>query len=112
MDLEDARATVTAMCRRPEDYATVDELWARLAETEKPVSESEVHDGVRIGLSFTPADWDTRLRAVFAAPVDGADLELAEALTVVWRAEDAQGRVPDDLVREVERITGEPVFPD
>jgi hypothetical protein len=106
MELEDARLVVTSMCRRPEEYATVgEETWARLAETEKPLSEPEMHHGVRMEITISPADWDTRLRAIFAAPKDGSETRLAEALTVVWRAEDAKERVPEDLVREVERIT-------
>jgi hypothetical protein len=111
MELEEARQVVTSMCRRPEEYATVDEgTWAHLAETEKPFTETEVHDGVRMEITISPADWDTRLRAIFAAPKDGSEIKLAEALTVVWRKEDAQSRVAEDLVREVEGITGEPVF--
>jgi hypothetical protein len=113
VELEEARQIVTAMCQRIEDYAAVDEdTWERLAETERPVGGSNMANGIRVGLSITPPDWDARIRAILAAPIEGAELELAEALTVVWRAEDAQGRVPDDLVREVERITGERVFPD
>src|SRR3954447_3091086 len=111
MKLEEARQLVTSMCRKPEEYATVgEETWARLAEAEKPVSESEMHDGVRMEITISPADWDTRLRAIFAAPKDGSEIKLAEALGVVWREEDAESRVAEDLVREVERITGEPVF--
>jgi hypothetical protein len=111
MNLEQARKIVTGMCRRPEEYATVgEETWALLAETEKPVSESEAHDGVRIETTISPADWDTRIRAIFAAPKDGSEVRLAQALTVVWREEDAEPRVAKDLVREVVRITGEPVF--
>ena len=111
VELEEARQIVTSMCRRPEKYATVDEQTrARLAETEKPVSASEVQDGVRMEITISPPDWDTRLRAIFAAPQDGADLELARALAVVWGAEEARERVPEDLVRAVERVTGERVF--
>ena len=68
MELEEARQLVTSMCRKPEEYATVgEETWARLAEAEKPVSESEMHDGVRMEVTISPADWDTRLRAIFAS---------------------------------------------
>ncbi len=111
MNLEEARKIVTDMCRAPEEYATVgEETWERLAETEEPVSESEVHDGIRMEITISPADWNTRIRAIFAAPKDGSEVKLAQALTVVWREEDAESRVDEDLVRGVERITGEPVF--
>lgn len=111
MELEEARQVITSMCRKPEEYATVgEETWERLAETEKPVSQSEVHDGVRMEMTFSPPDWDTRLRAIFAAPKNGSEVRLAQALTVVWREEDAKSRVAEDLVRAVERIIGEPVF--
>lgn len=110
-DLEEARATVSTMCRSVEDYAAVDEgTWEHLAETERSVGGSTVANGIRVELSITPPDWDARIRAILAAPIDGSDTELAEALVTVWRAEDAQGRVPDDLVRAVERVVGESVF--
>jgi len=111
LELEEARQVITSMCRSPEQYAIVtEETWAKLAKTEKPVGESEAHDGVGVGISITPPDWDTRIRAIFAAPKDGSDLRLAKALVVVWQSEDAEARVDPDLLQEVERITGEHVF--
>ena len=43
-------------------------------------------------------------------PKEGSEVKLAQALTVVWREEDPESRVGEDLVREAERITGKPVF--
>ncbi len=111
-DLEQARETVTTMCRDFADHADVSEAtWAQIAEFEQPEPETVDEDGgVRVSISLTPADWDSRIMAILTRPRIGSDIKLARALTVVWRAEDAESRVAEDLVCEVERITGERVF--
>lgn len=112
MNVEAARSIVTQRCMHLQDYAEIspDELAA--IETATPPQVARSAEGwFRLELRYVDPNWDARLRWLFSAPKDGTDLvELARALAIVWRAEDAKERVPDDLVREVERLTGRPVF--
>lgn len=113
MNVEEARGIVTRMCMDLETFAEIspDELEAIETAMPPQVARSTSKEGwFRMELRYTPPNWEARIRAILSRPRDGAALELARALTVVWRAEKAESRVPGDLVGAVARITGESVF--
>ena len=114
MNVKEARELVTRMCMGLETFAEISPDEFAAIETASPpqVARSTSEEGwFRLELRYVDPNWNARLRALFAAPKDGTDLvELSRALVVVWQAEGARERVPDDLVREVERRVGRPVF--